>query len=37
MNPVEHRTIKLARFDAIDADKDGIASPAEQRAAGLIK
>ena len=34
---VEHRTIKLARFDAIDADKDGIASPAEQRAAGLIK
>jgi hypothetical protein len=34
---VEHRTVKLSRFDAIDADKDGVASIAEQRAAGLIK
>ena len=34
---VEHRTVKLSRFDAIDTDKDGTASVAEQRAAGLIK
>jgi Ca2+-binding EF-hand superfamily protein len=34
---VEHRTVKLSRFDALDTDKDGIASPAEQRAAGLTK
>ena len=34
---VEHRTVKLARFDSIDADKDGLATPLEQRAAGLVK
>jgi hypothetical protein len=34
---VEHRAVKLARFDAIDTDKDGVASLAEQRAAGLMK
>jgi hypothetical protein len=34
---VEYRTVKLSRFDRIDADKDGTASVAEQRAAGLIK
>ena len=34
---VEYRGVKLSRFDAIDTDKDGIASVAEQRAAGLIK
>jgi hypothetical protein len=34
---VEYRSVKLSRFDRIDADKDGIASVAEQRAAGLIK
>ena len=34
---VEYRGVKLGRFDALDADKDGIASVPEQRAAGLIK
>jgi len=34
---VEYRSVKLGRFDRIDADKDGVASIAEQRAAGLIK
>jgi hypothetical protein len=34
---VEYRTAKLANFDRIDADKDGIVSAAEMKAAGLIK
>jgi len=34
---VEYRTAKLANFDRMDADKDGIVTPAEMRAAGLIK
>lgn len=34
---VEHRTAKLANFDRMDADKDGIVSPAEMKAAGLLK
>lgn len=34
---VEFRTAKLANFDRMDADKDGIVSPAEMKAAGLIK
>lgn len=34
---VEYRTLTLAKFDQLDADKDGIVSPAEQRAAGLAK
>lgn len=34
---VEFRTAKLANFDGMDADKDGIVSIAEMRAAGLIK
>jgi Ca2+-binding EF-hand superfamily protein len=34
---VEFRTAKLANFDRMDADKDGIVSVAEMRAAGLIK
>lgn len=37
VSQVEYRSVKLTRFDRIDADKDGIASLAEQRAAGLIK
>lgn len=37
VSQVEYRTVKLGRFDRIDADKDGIASIAEQRAAGIIK
>jgi hypothetical protein len=34
---VEYRTAKLANFDRMDADKDGIVTPAEMKAAGLIK
>ena len=34
---VEYRTAKLANFDRMDTDKDGIVSPAEMKAAGLIK
>ena len=34
---VEYRTAKLANFDAMDADKDGVVTPAEMKAAGLIK
>jgi Ca2+-binding EF-hand superfamily protein len=29
---VEHRTVMLATFDALDADKDGIVTPAEMAA-----
>ena len=34
---VEYRTGKLVNFDRMDADKDGVVSPAEMKAAGLIK
>ena len=34
---VEFRTAKLANFDRMDADKDGVVSIAEMKAAGLIK
>ena len=34
---VEYRTAKLANFDRMDADKDGVVSVAEMKAAGLIK
>jgi Ca2+-binding EF-hand superfamily protein len=34
---VEHRTAKLANFDRMDTDKDGVVTPAEMKAAGLIK
>ena len=34
---VEYRTAKLANFDRMDADKDGVVSPAEMKAAGLVK
>ena len=34
---VEHRAGKLARFDQIDADKDGIVTAAEMKASGVIK
>jgi Ca2+-binding EF-hand superfamily protein len=34
---VEFRTLKLANFDRMDADKDGVVSVAEMKAAGLIK
>lgn len=34
---VEYRAGKLVNFDRMDTDKDGIVTPAEMRAAGLIK
>lgn len=34
---VEWRTAKLANFDRLDTDKDGIVSVAEMRAGGVIK
>ena len=34
---VEYRTAKLANFDRMDADKDGVVTAAEMKAAGLIK
>ena len=34
---VEYRTGKLANFDRMDTDKDGIVSVAEMKGAGLIK
>ena len=34
---VEYRTAKLANFDTMDTDKDGVVSVAEMRASGLIK
>lgn len=34
---VEYRTAKLAKFDAMDTDKDGIVSVAEMRSAGLVR
>jgi hypothetical protein len=32
---VEHRVATLANFDRLDADKDGIVSPAEMKAGGI--
>jgi Ca2+-binding EF-hand superfamily protein len=34
---IEYRTVKLSRFDQMDADKDGTITNAEQGAAGLLK
>lgn len=34
---VEYRTAKLASFDRIDSDKDGVVTVAEMRAAGVLK
>lgn len=34
---VEYRTAKLGNFDRVDTDKDGSASVAEMKAAGVIK
>ena len=34
---IEYRAGKLVNFDRIDADKDGVVSAAEMRAAGVIK
>lgn len=32
---IEHRTATLANFDRIDADKDGVVTPAEMKAGGI--
>jgi len=32
VNLIEHRTVMLATFDAIDRDKDGVVTPAEMQA-----
>ena len=32
---VEHRSATLANFDRLDADKDGVVSPAEMKAGGI--
>ena len=34
---VEYRTAKLANFDRMDADKDGVVSVPEMKAAGIVK
>ena len=34
---IEFRSGKVVNFDRMDADKDGVVTPAEMRAAGLIK
>lgn len=34
---LEHRVLTLATFDRIDADKDGVLTPAEQQAGGLAR
>ena len=34
---VEWRTAKLRNFDAMDTDKDGVVTPTEMKAAGLMK
>ena len=35
VNLIEHRTATLANFDRLDADKDGIVTPAEMKAGGI--
>ena len=34
---IEYRTAKLANFDRMDADKDGVVSVVEMKAAGIVK
>lgn len=34
---VEYRTAKLANFDRMDSDKDGVVSISEMKAAGILK
>lgn len=34
---IEFRTGTLANFDRLDTDKDGVVSPAEMRAGGIVK
>ena len=37
INLIEHRTATLANFDRLDSDKDGIVTPAEMKAGGIVK
>ena len=37
INLVEHRTATLANFDRLDADKDGVVTPVEMKAGGIVK
>ena len=37
INLIEHRAGKLAAFDRIDTDKDGIVTVAEMKAAGVVR
>jgi Ca2+-binding EF-hand superfamily protein len=37
VNLVEHRTVTLANFDRLDSDKDGVVTPAEMKAGGIIR
>jgi Ca2+-binding EF-hand superfamily protein len=34
---IEHRAATLANFDRIDADKDGVVTPAEMKAGGITR
>lgn len=34
---IEHRSATLANFDRLDADKDGVVSAAEMKAAGIAR
>jgi Ca2+-binding EF-hand superfamily protein len=34
---IEHRTATLANFDRLDTDKNGIVTPAEMKAGGIVK
>jgi Ca2+-binding EF-hand superfamily protein len=37
INLIEHRTATLVNFDRLDVDKDGIVTPTEMKAGGIIK
>ena len=37
INLIEHRTATLANFDRLDSDKDGVVTPAEMKAGGIVK
>jgi hypothetical protein len=34
---IEHRTATLSNFDKLDTDKDGVVTPAEMKAGGIIR
>ena len=37
VNLIEYRTATLANFDRLDTDKNGIVTPAEMKAGGIVK